>query len=337
MINYDRSNHAVGGDSPAMKEILFVGTGGTIAETSRDGEAIMLTADELVKSVPLIGSIASVSSIDFMRVPSPAIQFSDLLNLSKTIQNAIREKDPDGIVVTMGTDTLEENAYFLDLTLDTDIPAVVTGSMRSRILPSSDTDYNLETAVLAATSSSLRGLGVVVVMNGEIHHARYVSKTNTNSVASFQSTGFGPLGVIAGQNVILNNKIVTREHVRVDRIDVRVDLLRCCVGQDGSLVKAAVQLGAQGIVIEGFGGGDVTTAMLPAIKEALSNDVTVILVSRCISGPITQPALDFEGSPSSLAKEGVILANNTSGVKARVKLVLALSAGMKGTSLKKFF
>ena len=98
-----------------------------------------------------------------------------------------------------------------------------------------------------------------------------------------------------------------------------------------------VKLGARGIVIEGFGGGDVTLAMVPAIKAALSRDVAVVLVSRCISGPIIQPALDFEGSPSSLAEAGVILASNTSGVKARVKLTLALSAGMKGKALKNFF
>ena len=320
-----------------MKEILLVGTGGTIAEVSRGGKAIMLTAGELVTSVDSISSIASVRAIDFMRVPSPAIQFADLLNISRTIRGEMEKRRPDGVIVTMGTDTLEENAYFLDLSVDIDVPFVITGSMRSRIDPGSDTDYNLESAVRAACSDSLKDLGAVVVMNGEIHHSRYVSKTNTGSVAAFQSPGFGPLGVISGKNVMLNNRVVSRQHVAADRVDDRVDLVRCCVGLDGSSIDAAVKMGTRGIVIEGFGGGDVTLSMVPAIRDALSRDVAVVLVSRCISGPIVQPALDFDGSPSSLAKDGVILANNTSGVKARIKLTLALGAGMKGETLKKFF
>jgi L-asparaginase len=320
-----------------MKEILLLGTGGTIAEVSRDGKAIMLTASELVASVGPISSIASVRAIDFLRVPSPAIQFTDLLNLSSTVQKELKKGKPDGVIVTMGTDTLEESAYFLDLTVETSVPLVVTGAMRSRIDPSSDTDYNLECAVRAASSDSLRDLGAVVVMNGEIHHARYVSKTNTGSVGSFQSPGFGPLGVISGEKVMLNNTLVSRQHVTADNVGARVDLIRCCVGLDGSPVEAAVRMGAKGIVIEGFGGGDVTLSMVPAVREALAQGVAVVLVSRCITGPIVQPALDFEGSPSSLAKDGVIIASNTSGVKARIKLTLALSAGLKGKRLKSLF
>jgi L-asparaginase len=320
-----------------MKQILLVGTGGTIAEDVRNGEFVMLSAGELVASVSSILQIASVTSVDFIRVPSPAILFNDLLNLSKTIQKAISENKPDGIVVTMGTDTLEENAYFLDLTLDTDIPVIVTGSMRSRIHISSDTDYNLESAILAATSEKLKKIGVVVVMNGEIHHAKYVSKTNTSSVASFQSPGFGPLGFVSGGNVILSNSVLRHEHVKPEQISARVDLLRCCVGLDGSMLESALNLGSNGIVIEGFGGGDVTPALVPSIRKALTKGVAIVLVSRCISGPINQPALDFEGSPYSLAKEGVILANNTSGIKARVKLIVALSAGMRGSAIQEFF
>jgi L-asparaginase len=319
-----------------MKEILLVGTGGTIAEVSRDGKGIMLTASELVASVDSISSTASVSAIDFLRVPSPAIQLTDLLNLSNTIRSEVKKRRPDGVIVTMGTDTLEENAYFLDLSVDTDVPLVVTGAMRSRLAPSSDTDYNLECAVLAASSDSLKDLGAVVVMNGEIHHARYVSKTNAGSVASFQSPGFGPLGVISGKKVVLNNRVASRQHVTADNVDARVDLIRCCVGLDGSPVEAAVKMGARGIVIEGFGGG-VTLSMVPAIREALAQRVSVVLVSRCISGPIVQPALDFDGSPSSLAKDGMILASNISGVKARIKLTLALSSGLKGKRLKGLF
>jgi L-asparaginase len=258
------------------------------------------------------------------------------LNLSNTIRSEVKKRRPDGVIVTMGTDTLEENAYFLDLSVDTDVPLVVTGAMRSRLAPSSDTDYNLECAVLAASSDSLKDLGAVVVMNGEIHHARYVSKTNAGSVASFQSPGFGPLGVISGKKVVLNNRVASRQHVTADNVDARVDLIRCCVGLDGSPVEAAVKMGARGIVIEGFGGG-VTLSMVPAIREALAQRVSVVLVSRCISGPIVQPALDFDGSPSSLAKDGMILASNISGVKARIKLTLALSSGLKGKRLKGLF
>ena len=320
-----------------MKKILLIGTGGTIAEDISNGNEVMLTAESLVKSVRTLGSIASVEAIDFMKVPSPAIQFNDVLGISKKIRNEIHERKFDGVVVTVGTDTLEEAAYFLDLALDEKVPVVITGSMRSRIHSSSDTDYNLETAVLAAASDELEGVGAVVVMNGEIHQAKYVSKTNTSSVASFQSPGYGPIGVISGQKVILYAKPISRAHIRVDEVKSRVDLLTCCVGIDGSLVRAAIKLGADGLVVEAFGGGDVTPSLVPALEEAISNGLSVVLVSRCITGPITEAALDFEGSAKSLEKKGVILASNTSGVKARIKLVMALSAGVNGTSLKQLF
>lgn len=320
-----------------MKQILLLGTGGTIAETRKGDKAIMLTAEELIKSVPAIASIASVTGVDFMRVPSPAIQFSDLLKLSQAVSKNISKSKTDGVIVTVGTDTLEELAYFLDLTVQTEKPLVVTGSMRSRFDSSSDTDYNLECAVLAASSEDLRGLGSVVVMNSEIHHSRYVSKTNTGSVGSFQSPGFGPLGVISRGKVMINNRIAARKLVPADSVDARVDLIRCCVGVDGSLIESAIERGAKGIVIEGFGGGDVTESMVQPIRDAVSQGVVVVLTSRCISGPLVQPALDFDGSSGALEKRGVILANNTSGVKARIKLTLALSNGMKPEAIREAF
>jgi len=164
-------------------------------------------------------------------------------------------------------------------------------------------------------------------MNGELHHARYVAKTNTVSISTFQSPGVGPIGVVRGDTVVLYTQNLQREHVRPVNVDTRVDLIRYGMGMDGSLLEAAVKLGAKGVILEAWGGGHLVPATIPAIQDAIAKGIAVVMTSRCISGELLEKTYGFEGSETHLRKIGVIFASGLVGLKARIKLVLLLGAG----------
>jgi len=164
-------------------------------------------------------------------------------------------------------------------------------------------------------------------LNGELHHAQYVAKTNTVSVSTFQSPGVGPVGVVRGNRVVQYTMNVRKDHIRPEKIDARVDLIRFGMSMDGSLIEAALNLGARGIVLEAWGGGHLVPAAIPAIQGAIAKGVLVVLTSRCISGELLEDTYGFEGSETHLKRLGVIFASGLVGIKARIKLILLLSAG----------
>jgi len=323
----------------SMKKVLLVSTGGTISSLRKAHEGIIpeLTGQDFLRMLPELESLAKVSAFEFSRVPSHYLGLDDLLRLSKSIEDALSTGEHDGVVITMGTNIMEEASYCLDLLLDLDVPVVITGAMRSPAMPSSDTQMNLYNSVVAASSESLKGAGCVVCMNGEIHHARYVAKTNTVSLSAFQSPGVGPIGVVRGRGVVLHTRNVQRERIRPESIDARVDLIRYGIGMDGSLLKAALDLGAQGVVIEAFGGGHLGPSSIPAIEQAIARDVPIVLTSRCMSGELLQDTYGFEGSEAHLKKIGVIFASGLVGVKARIKLILLLSVRRRMDAIRLAF
>lgn len=296
-----------------------------------------LTAEEMVRALPSVKSIATVTATQFSNIASESFDFKTMDELSRNIDRIISKAKPDGIVVTMGTNTMEECAYFLDLVLQTDIPVIVTGAMRNRSLPGSDADVNLRDAIVAASSDALRSTGVVVVMNGELHHSRYVMKNHTTAVSAFSSPGHGPFGVIHGDRAIVYCQVPPREHIRPDKFTARVDLIKYCMGMDGSLLDAAVHLGADGIVIEAFGGGNVTPASVPAIQTAINRGIIVVMVSRCISGELLAYTYATQGGEAHLKELGVIFASGMSGVKARIKLALARSSALGTADIRTLF
>jgi L-asparaginase len=179
-----------------IMKVALVTTGGTIAsiKDKSGGATPALSGESLLEEVPSIKHVASVSSItEFSQVPSQYLDFNKMLDLSRKVLEIIDHENPDGIVITMGTNSMEEDAYFLDLVLETDTPIIITGAMRNKSLPSSDVDINIHNAFVAASSAKLRGQGVVVAANAELHQARYVMKTHTTSVATFKSPDSGPL------------------------------------------------------------------------------------------------------------------------------------------------
>lgn len=323
----------------SMRNVLLLSTGGTISSIKKEDGTVVpsLTGEDLVRMLPGIDSVASVTTFEFSRVPGQYLGFDDMLKLSRRIEDSLSTGDYSGVVVTMGTNVIEEAAYCLDLLLDLDAPVVVTGAMRNPSLISSDAQMNLYNSIVAASSESLKDCGCVVCMNGELHHARYVAKTNTVSTSTFQSPGVGPIGVIRGNRVVQYTTNVRREHVRPEKVGARVDLIRYGMSMDGSLLDAALKLGARGVVLEAWGGGHLVPSTIPAIQNAITKNVPVVLTSRCISGELLEDTYGFEGSETHLKRLGVIFASGLVGIKARIKLVLLLSSGRTTDEIRRAF
>src|SRR5699024_4135477 len=242
----------------------------------------------------------------------------------------------DGIVITHGTDTLEETAYFLNLVVDTKKPIIVTGAMRSYNEVGSDALYNIISSVRVAASSDANDKGVLVVMNDEIHTARNVTKTSTSNVATFQSPQYGPIGIITKESIIFHHTIVARNTWSVNKITHNVFLLKAYAGMDGDILDAVLEMKPDGLVLEGLGQGNLPKQTLPSLKRLLDNNIPVILVSRCYQGTV-QPTYGYDGGGKQLKEMGVIFADGLTGPKARLKLLITLETTTGADQLKEMF
>jgi L-asparaginase len=249
-----------------------------------------------------------------------------LIDLGRAIEEAFRGGSV-GVVVTQGTDTLEECAFALDLLVDSDLPIVVTGAMQNPAQPGSDGPANLVAAVQVAISKEARGLGVLVVMNDEIHAARFVRKTHTTSRATFQSPTIGPVGWVNEGRVRIPFRISPLEKIHHGTaIHVpKVAIVTMSLGGDDAQLKQIEAMGYRAVVIEGFGGGHVPSALVPTIED-LATRIPVVLTSRTGSGEILISTYGFAGSEMDLLARGVISAGALDGLKARVLLTLVLSS-----------
>lgn len=235
----------------------------------------------------------------------------------------------DGIVITQGTDTLEETSYALDLLVSAAEPIVVTGAMRNASLPGTDGPANLLAAIRVAASSQARGLGTVVVFNDEIHAARYVRKSHTSSTAAFRSPLTGPVGHVTEDRVRILLRPEGRLHVPVPEQapDVRVAQVAVSFGDDGRLVEAVPDLGYQGLVLAAFGGGHVPRWMVPVLAQVAAR-IPVILASRTLAGEGLRATYAYPGSETDLLAHGLIPAMSLAPAHAAVLLRLLLMAGV---------
>ncbi|SIS37089.1 asparaginase [Salimicrobium flavidum] len=292
-------------------------------EDTSTGEVNTTPSHPLSTAAKHIEHIANISDEAAFHIPSPHMKPEDMLTLGQLIHERFSEKIYDGIVVTHGTDTLEETAYFLDLFLQTRKPVIVTGAMRSANEIGADGLYNLITAVRTASSDEAQEKGVLVVMNDEIHTAKNVTKTSTSNVATFQSPQYGPIGITTKQQVFFHHKMTYRESYPVQQLSKDIVLLKVFAGMDGSLIDSLLANSVDGIVIEALGQGNVPPAMIPSLKNAVDKDVPVLVVSRCYQG-FVQPTYAYEGGGKHLEDIGLIFANGLNGPKARLKLMIAL-------------
>lgn len=318
----------ISGLARSRPRVDYLATGGTIASVrtgDSPGATPTLTAEAIAESAG-IDEAADIRTHQLMQRASTSITFADLLGLRDEIGRRIADGSA-GIVITQGTDTIEETAFALDLLWPDDTPIVITGAMRNPSLPGADGPANLLAAVQVAASPQARGLGVVVVFNDEIHAARFVSKTHTSRLSTFQSPLAGPLGWVSEGRPLIATRPVGRFHVNppLHAAIPPVALVRLALGDDGRIIPMLPALGFRGAVIEGFGGGHVTPAMVPLI-ERLVAQMPVVLASRTGSGEVLSDTYRYPGSEIELLELGLIRAGALNGLKARVLLSLCLAA-----------
>jgi L-asparaginase len=228
-----------------------------------------------------------------------------------------------GVVVTHGTDTMEETCYLADLLIASEKPIVFTGAQRSSDDPDSDGPRNLLNAIRAAASPLARGLGAMICFNDELHAARDVTKVHTARVQTFQSYDHGMLGEIDGNQVIIYRKPTLRRMFQIPKLEERVDLILLVLGIDARYIDASIQSKAAGIVLEAFGRGNANTVIVDGVRRAVNNGIPVIVTSRCPAGRVAP--IYGGGGGKDLEEVGAIFAGDLSGVKARILLMVLLA------------
>lgn len=325
----------------ARPKVTLISCGGTIASAVQPGVGAMPSLDvgELARSVPGVAETADLTSKPMRLIASPHMTLRDLLDLASASRGALAA-GAAGVVITQGTDTIEEIAFGLDLLCDAEAPIVVTGAMRNASMAGADGPANVLAAVRVAASPLARGLGTLVVFNDEIHAARFVRKSHAQNPATFVSHQSGRIGWLAEADVRILMKPARRYHVRIDD-GVRVPavaLLKMALGDDGRLIEYLPAAGFSGCVIEGFGGGHVTREIAsPGRLERLIDAIPVVLASRAGSGELLRATYEFEGSEMDLIRRGVIYAGALDGPKARVLLALLVMAGADREEIARTF
>lgn len=319
--------------------VAVIFTGGTISmKVDREfgGVVPKLSAAEILGTVQSIHEIATIIPIEFGRYPGPHVTFEIMLSLSAIIREQLAKPEIDGVVVTHGTDTLEETAYFLDLTCKTEKPIVVIGAMRNSSEVDWDGPRNLRVGVMLAGNPALRGYGTVVCLSETLNAASEVSKNDTTELNTFESLDFGPLGRIFHETLMLYRKPLHREHFIVESLPDFVPLLSCYAGMDGRQIRQCIDAGAKGIVIEAFGAGNVPPAVYYELIAAVQSGIPVVLVSRCPVGRIAK-VYAYEGAGKHLHDNGVIFADFMNGQKARVKLCICIGAKFSMEQIRNSF
>lgn len=316
----------------ANPRIGVLSLGGTIAMTASGQAGVVptLSGEALVASVPSLADVANVEACSFRQLPSAHLRFSDLEALAQRVRH-LHAEGCDGFVVTQGTDTIEETAFALDrLLADIEAPLIVTGAMRNPSVPGADGPANLLAAVRTAASAGARGQGCLVVMNDEVHAARFVRKMHTSSPAAFMSPGVGPIGWVCEGRVRLLTMLPHVPPLGAQPVrEVRTGLVTIGLGDDGSVLRAMLGAGLDGIVVEATGGGHVAPGAANTLEEA-AQKVPVVLASRTGAGETLASTYGFTGSEIDLQRRGLIRSGWLDGLKARVLLELLLRRGDAG-------
>jgi L-asparaginase len=322
--------------------IVILATGGTIAGAAASGTQSgytsgAVTIDAMVAAVPGIEKLATIKGEQVSNVGSQDMSFEILLKVAKRINELAKQSDVDGIVITHGTDTMEESAYFLNLTAKTDKPVVMVGSMRPSTAVSADGPLNLYNAVAVAGDPGAKGRGVLLVMNDQVHAAHSVTKTSTTSVETFMSPIRGLAGTTAyGKTEWYNTP--TWPHTMKSEFDVssvtklpKVDIIYMYADATPDLIEAAVQRGAKGLVIAGVGNGNMNKPLVDAAEKAVKSGVTVVRSSRVPMGLVGRNVeLDDD-------KLGFVASDELNPQKARILLTLALLKNRSNAELQQLY
>jgi L-asparaginase len=325
-----------------FKEIVVFFTGGTIGMSPTEGVHGVAPGGNFEK---LLNQLAPQSEGIQLRPvlwsdkPSPHMTPADMFRLAREIEFALNEEDVLGAVVLHGTDVLAESAYMCDIVIDSDKPVVLTGSMRYYSESGYDGIRNLINAVRACLLPIPAGTGACVLMTDRIFTAREAVKVNSLNVDAFETSEDGNVGYVAGHSDIIARcplHHVPRRKIRPKDIEQNVVLLTAYTGMDRSLIDHAIATGAKGIVIEGFGAGNVPPKLVPALVDCMNNSLPVVIATRCIEGGVW-PIYGYEGGGADLQDRGAILCGRLGGPKARIRLMCALGLTSDLDEIKDMF
>lgn len=314
--------------------VVAVTTGGTISmlsEPGAPGAVPRLTGHDLLERVPGLDRIADVEVVEFGRHPGPHMTIDLMWRLRATVLREIG-RGATGIVVTHGTDTIEETAYLLDRSLHPGAPVTITGAMRNASELSWDGPANLMAAVRVAAAPAAHRRGVMVVMDDRIVQGSEVVKTHADEAGTFQSPNWGPLGIVDRDSVLFYRESRRKPALTPEAPVQPVDLVKIVAGADSRLIEASLDSGAAGIAVEALGRGNVPPAVLPGIRRWIDARLPVVVTSRSLRGRVLD-TYAYLGGGQALHEMGVIFADHLTGQQARIELMLAL--GSHGTDLAK--
>ncbi|MDE1549910.1 asparaginase [Jeotgalibaca caeni] len=324
-----------------MKKIAILSTGGTIAmQADESGLAnSALGPKKLLELANVDRDNMTFIEIEYKNIPSPHLQIRDIVELKELIEKAVKEEQVDGVVITHGTDTLQETAYFLDMTLQANVPIVITGAQRNSSLPMSDAALNIIDSIIVASDSRAAEMGVVVVFGSEIIPARDVIKTHKTAVTSFKAIEFGHIGHVSNNRAVWARKPLIRDYYPIGEniAELRVEIIPAYLGQDSNAIRHAIENGADGLVVEGLGAGHAPLNMIPGIEEAVKRGIPIVWGSRSRNGRMLTDTYGFIGSETYLRKMGVIWGEDLTPDKLRLKLLLLLSNGYDLEKMKQEF
>ncbi len=317
----------------------LIATGGTIAMRPAEPGGAPVPADTgeaLLAAVPELADIATMEVTTLFSLPSPHMDPDRWVTLYGAVSEALARPEVAGVIVTHGTDVLEETAWFLDLTVGGEKPVVLTGAMRDATARDFDGPRNLLAAARVCVASRARDRGAMLVMQDTVHAAREVRKGHT-SAGGFHSGAAGALGVVTGDEVRFWRRPEWRQRIPLDNEALpRVDIVAMYPGATGEAVVGAVAAGADGIVVQALGLGNVNPSVASAIEEALAADVAVVIASRVEAGAVA-PVYGYVGGGAALADAGVIFAGDLTPQKARILLMLALQHGQGAEAPRAYF
>lgn len=316
-------------------KVVLLATGGTIAsryDPKLGSTVASQRADELLKMLPQVVGVADIEVHDLATIPSYEMDLQFAFDLAGRIRDTLSRAEVAGVVVTHGTDTMEETCYLSDLLLDSDKPAIFTGAQRAHDDPQSDGPLNLLNSLRVAASPLTRGLGAMICFNATLHAARDVTKVHASAVETFQSYEHGALGEVDGSAVVIHRRPVLRRTFRIDRLEQDVELFRVVLGMDLRGIEAAIARGVAGVVIEGFGRGNGPSRLAELVRLATRKNIPVLMTSRCPAGRV-QAIYGGGGGGRDLADAGAIFAGDLKGPKARLLLMVLLSGAESGTPI----
>lgn len=318
-------------DPTPLPLVVLFATGGTISmrrDAERGGAVPTLSGSEILAAVPGWEEVARVEVREFGRYPGPHMTIERMWELRAAILEAI-QGGAAGIVVTHGTDTIEETVYLLDRSLPADVPVAVTGAMRNSSELSWDGPANLMAALQVAAAPEARGRGAMVVMDERVVQGAEVVKTHTEEFGTFQSPNWGPLGIVDKSQVLFYRESRRKPMLAPAIPATPVDLVKVVAGMDSRLIEASLDTGARGIVLEALGRGNVPPAVLPGVRRWMDAGKPLVVTSRSLRGRVLD-TYAYLGGGHELREMGVIFADHLTGQQARIELMLACGLGGEG-------